>query len=305
MKIDLEPGVYVVAVSGGVDSMVLLDLLIEQGNSSQLTAHSSMSRWRFIVAHYDHGIRPDSQLDRELVQKTAERYRLPFVYDEGNLGPKASEATARKARYNFLQRVQASAGAQAIITAHHQDDLIETAILNLLRGTDRKGLSALKSTKQLIRPLLDVSKKELLAYAKTHKLKWREDPTNTDTRYLRNHIRANVVPKLTIKQRQSFINLLAKSRANNTRLDLEIANFLQSQGGSQALDRQAFIDLPHAVAREVMAGWLRQHGIREFDKKSLERLVRAAKTYTPGKQADIDASHKLEIGRQQLKLRRR
>ena len=115
----LQPGTYVVAVSGGVDSMVLLDLLAKQPDI------------KLIVAHYDHGIRSDSKLDRELVASSAKKYKIPFVYESGNLGPGTSENQARIARYNFLRKVQKESKADAIVTAHHQDDALETAILNI------------------------------------------------------------------------------------------------------------------------------------------------------------------------------
>src|SRR4051794_19867846 len=118
-----KPGSYVVAVSGGVDSMALLHYL------------QTRPGIKLTVAHFDHGIRDDSPEDRKLAQEVAKSYKLPFVYHEGRLGGEASEATARAARYDFLNKVRRSSQAQAIITAHHQDDLLETAILNMLRGT--------------------------------------------------------------------------------------------------------------------------------------------------------------------------
>src|SRR5688572_27728765 len=133
MKINVAPGKYIVAVSGGVDSMVLLHLLSQHSQSE------------LIVAHFDHGIRPDSAEDRKLVEKTAKKYGLEFVYREGELGPGASEAEAREARYGFLQIIKVKHNAKAIVTAHHQDDMLETAIINMLRGTGRKGLSSLVS----------------------------------------------------------------------------------------------------------------------------------------------------------------
>src|SRR5437764_343012 len=128
-----KPGKYVVAVSGGVDSVALLDML---ARSDDL---------KLVVAHFDHGIRKDSAKDRKFVEDLAKNYDLPFVYEEGHLGSGTSEAVARGARYDFLHRVKKSHGAQAIITAHHQDDVLETAIINLLRGTGRKGLTSLTS----------------------------------------------------------------------------------------------------------------------------------------------------------------
>ncbi|QQS18837.1 hypothetical protein IPL68_02130 [Candidatus Saccharibacteria bacterium] len=89
------------------------------------------------MAHFDHGIRPDSVEDRKLVQKLAKQYGLPFVYDRAELGAGASEAVAREARYAFLSRVKEAVGADAIITAHHEDDVLETIIINWLRGTKK------------------------------------------------------------------------------------------------------------------------------------------------------------------------
>src|SRR5438309_4751219 len=94
MKVALpDKGHYVVAVSGGVDSMVLLHML-----------HDRLGL-NLTVAHYDHGIREDSAKDRKLVQEVAQQYKLPFTYREGNLGPNTSESKARTARYNFLHEV--------------------------------------------------------------------------------------------------------------------------------------------------------------------------------------------------------
>ena len=134
---------------------------------------------RLTVAHYDHGIRSDSAEDRRLVQALAREYGLPFVYHSGRLGTGASEAVARQARYGFLHAVRRASAAQAVITAHHQDDVLETAILNLLRGTGRRGLGSLKSTDVVKRPLMAVSKNELLRYAEREGLRWREDSTNS------------------------------------------------------------------------------------------------------------------------------
>jgi tRNA(Ile)-lysidine synthase len=182
MKMQVEPGKYVVAVSGGVDSVVLLDLL------------RMYPGVRVVVAHFDHGIRDDSHLDRAHVQALARRYRVPFVYDKGRLGAGASEADARTARYDFLRKAQAASEADAIVTAHHQDDVLETAIINLLRGTGRKGLSSLTSGEGIIRPLLDVPKSEIIDYAKRHRLQWREDSTNLSTDILRNRVRHELLP---------------------------------------------------------------------------------------------------------------
>ncbi len=276
------------AVSGGVDSMVLLDVL-RQLPGVELT-----------VAHFDHGIRPDSKKDREFVGCAARAHNLPYIYESGNLGAAASEATARDARYAFLRRVQKEQGAQAIITAHHQDDALETAILNLLRGTGRKGLSALQSRPDVLRPMLHVTKQEILAYARAHNLPWREDSTNADARYLRNYIRHAIVPQLGNAGRQELLKTIERTEAANAYIDAALALLLPGKG--EPFDRYVFIMLPHALARETMAAWLRQNQALGFDRKAIERLVVFAKTALPGKVADIDGHRLLTAGKSTLKI---
>jgi tRNA(Ile)-lysidine synthase len=295
MNIALEPGAYVVAVSGGVDSMALLDMLADL----QATVGND---YRFLVAHLDHGIRHDSDIDRKMVQVTAKGHGLPFIYDEAHLGPDTSEADARKARYDFLHRVRKASQSRAIITAHHQDDLLETAILNLLRGTGRKGLSSLASTDVVIRPLLDVPKRRLIEHARRHGLIWREDVTNQDTRYMRNYIRHNILPRLDEGSRARLLELIHDLHRINRDIDHQLINHLHLQPAIDRLDRQWFIMLPHAVATEVMAAWLRRHGIRDFDRPTIDRLVQAAKTYVPGRRTDIGRGYRLKISRTYLAL---
>jgi tRNA(Ile)-lysidine synthase len=285
-----SPGTYVVAVSGGVDSMALLHALRQN------------ERWELIVAHMDHGIRPDSSEDRRLVEATAKDLDLPFVYQEARLGPGASEATARTARYDFLRRTQRDYNARAIVTAHHQDDVLETAIINLLRGSGRKGLTALDSREDVERPLLAVSKQNLIAYAKNQGLKWREDSTNQNTDYLRNYVRRQLLPRFDAGSRTQFLEIINGARQTNNELDSLLIYELQLQLGASGLDRDWFTQLPHAVARETMAAWLRDNNLRDFDSKTLERLVVAAKTADTGKTFDILHGARLKVGPKYLAL---
>jgi tRNA(Ile)-lysidine synthase len=290
MNVALDPGKYVVAVSGGVDSVVLLDMLRQ------------LPDVKLIVAHFDHGIREDSTEDRRFVQQLALKHKLPFTFAEGKLGPGASEAQARQARYAFLQHVRNAAGARAIVMAHHQDDAIETAIINLLRGTGRRGLSALRERDGLARPLLHVTKRQLRAYALARKLEWREDSTNQDLAYLRNYVRHKLLPRFTIEQRRQLLALITGMAETNRQLDSQIVNYLHTQPSRGALHRKTFVHLPHQVALEVLASWLRHQGVRNFDRKALERLVVAAKTAKPGTTADVLQGYRLKIGRDSLAL---
>lgn len=289
------PGTYVVAVSGGVDSMALLDMLVKQSRQAS-------GRSRLVVAHFDHGIRTDSAQDRKLVQDVSKYYGLPFVYHEGHLGPGASEARARKARYDFLHRVRQAGNARAIITAHHQDDLLETAILQLLRGGGRRGWSALKSHPTLARPLLGVPKQSLQKYARDNQLVWHEDSTNEDTRYLRNFVRHRLLTKLTPAQKQQLLTHIQNMRGFNQQIDDILHTQLHLQPARGTLDRHWFISLPHRVATEVMAAWLRARGVKQLDKKMIERLTVAAKTYQAGQLADVNAKWRMKVNQDNLAL---
>lgn len=277
MKINVKPGKYVVAVSGGVDSVVLLDLLARQPGVE------------LVVAHFEHGIRTDSDEDRKTVQAAAARYKLPFVFERGNLGAETSEEKARQARYSFLRKVMAGRQAQAIITAHHQDDLIETAVINLLRGTGLKGLGGVRSGGELVRPLLGVNKSELLQHAKTHNLHWREDSTNADERYLRNYIRRRIMPGMSQDMRKQLLQQISNAAVVYDSIMQELEPHIS---GAQ-IDKQWFAQLPYDVSAEAMAAWLRNNRA-QFDRKSIHRLTVFAKTAAAGKRADVGAGVVLE-----------
>ncbi len=290
MNVTLESGKYVVAVSGGLDSMVLLHLLTGRPGL-ELT-----------VAHFDHGIREEAAEDRRFVEQIAAGLSLAFIYAEGILGAEASEARARQARYAFLESARVSTGARAIVTAHHQDDVLETVIINLIRGTGRKGLASLSSTQTIRRPLLHLRRADLEDHARQHGVTWREDSTNRDTRYLRNHIRRHVVPRLGAAGQERLLNIVAEMTEMNCELDSLLLDWITKHTEPTGLNRREFILLPHAVAREAMAAWLRQHDVRDFDVKTIERLVQTAKISVAGKRANAGRGLWLKIGKDTLAL---
>lgn len=285
------------AVSGGVDSVVLLDVLYKQSRKNS-------KKIKLIVAHFDHGIRPDSSQDRRLVQRLAAQYNLPFVYGQATLGPNASEAAARLARYEFLEKTRQSCGAIGIITAHHEDDALETAVHNMVRGTGRRGVTALKSTSDLYRPLLRISKKQLQDYAARNSLTWREDSTNLDTKYLRNYIRHKLLAKFSPGQRAQLAILLEDMRSINDELDNYISGLLHVQPHRDKLDRAWFISLPHDIAKEIVHAWLRAHDVQNLDRKTIERLVIAMKTGKKTQQFPINKQWVLSIQESTLALTR-
>jgi tRNA(Ile)-lysidine synthase len=284
-----KPGSYVIAVSGGVDSVALLHLLAER------------TELNLTVAHLDHGIRQQSASDAGFVSQLAAGYGFPFASKRVELGPNASEATARQVRYDFLEEARNDNGAHAIITAHHLNDVVETAVINILRGGGRKALTSLKSRGGVLRPLLKVSKKEILQYAKAEKLDWREDATNEDTKYLRNHVRAQILPQFSDVQLGELIDLIDQQKDVNSSIDTLLVKYIHDRE-DLTLDRVFFNQLPHDVATEFLAEWLRQQEVRDFDKATINRLVIAAKTAHAGRQIDVGNHRKMQVDKTLLCL---
>lgn len=180
-------GPLVVAVSGGVDSMVLLDILrqLYRGQEDRLT-----------VVHVNHGLRPEAIKDEKLVADYCKKHGLALVVKQVNLADKSTaiEERARIARYEALREVAKKAW---IVTAHTADDQVETVVGNWLRGSAVRGLAGMRfKSDGIVRPLLAVSKKQLLGYAKQYRLKFAVDKSNFDTKFTRNRIRHELLPIL-------------------------------------------------------------------------------------------------------------
>ncbi len=253
---------YIVAVSGGIDSMVMLDMLAES------------KEHELIIAHFDHGIRNDSNEDAELVRRLAGKYGLQFETCEGKLGPSVSEAAAREARYTWLHTVKQNHGATVIATAHHQDDVIETMIINLLRGTSWRGLISLGNHEQLIRPLLSWSKNQIVTYAIEQNLEWREDSTNDDMRYLRNYVRYRYVQRLSKADRDAWIELNAAQIKVGKTIDNELIG-IPHHGPYQRYD---LIMGGREITGELLTS---SHG--RMEKTTLDQLWHFVCTGKPGK----------------------
>lgn len=191
-----EPGeTVVVAVSGGADSVALLDIL------SQFAEENL----RLVVAHLNHGLRgEESDGDQEFVSRLAARYGLPCEQHSADVAGLSEnlrislEDAGRRERYRFFARVAKTHGAASIALAHHRDDQAETVLIRLLRGAGGAGLSAMGSFSQgmLKRPLLRISRAEIERYLKGRGLSYRTDASNADTKILRNSIRHELIPFL-------------------------------------------------------------------------------------------------------------
>ena len=189
-----ETSRLLVAVSGGVDSVVLLHALRSVSTPLQVVLE---------VAHLDHQIRPESTGDANFVRDLCRQWEIPChlgVCDVPALADQdriSLEMAGRNARRKFLQRVSQQISADQIVLAHHRDDQVETLMLRLLRGSGSAGLAAMRVQQgPWWRPLLGCSRKQILDYAGQHGLNWVEDASNRDPLYLRNRLRTQVLPQL-------------------------------------------------------------------------------------------------------------
>ena len=181
------PARWVVAVSGGMDSVALLHLL---------RFVKPVADVELVVAHLDHGMRAGSARDAQFVRGLCRAWRVP-CFETRALHVPATEAAARTARYSFLEQVRRRANASLILTAHTQDDQAETLVLRARRGAGAWGLGGIQPFRAdgVGRPLLRVARDQLREYAAQVGLVWREDPSNRELRFARNRIRHELIPQ--------------------------------------------------------------------------------------------------------------
>lgn len=180
-----QSGSAVLAVSGGVDSMCLLD--------AAATAREG-TRCEVVVATFDHASGPHSGRAVAFVARAASRLRLPVVIGRANAAAR-SESVWREERWGFLRSV-AERVQGPVLTAHNRDDQIETVLMRALRGAGARGLAGLRAPSSVRRPFLEVTRVQLRAYAAERGVEWIEDPTNQSLSYLRNRVRREILPAL-------------------------------------------------------------------------------------------------------------
>lgn len=258
----------ILAVSGGIDSVVML--------------HRMRNDSDVVVAHFDHGIRPNSDADCTFVEDLARQYGLPFYSERAELGPDCSEERARTARYAFLQRLADELDGQ-IYTAHHRDDVVETMAINILRGTGWRGIAPFWDN-QIQRPLLALTKSDIYQYATEHGLHFRQDQTNTEDDYLRNRVRH----ALTREQRDKLYEIYQRQLP----LRWEIEQILAQIEPANQYPKELVADNGQEIFRQI----LRNHKIY-LTRPQLDRALNALETYAPGKRFSLDKNHYLNIKR--------
>lgn len=234
----------IVGVSGGPDSTALLDVLV------QCSPHIKL-----IIAHVNHGIRGKAaDADEKFVQHLAKSYGIKCEVKRIKLTKKThQEELGRKIRREFFEKLRKKYSAKWIVTAHTQDDQIETIVFNFLRGSGPAGLAGMKvANGSYLKPFLHIPKAEILQYLKERKLKFRKDATNGDTRYRRNFIRKKILPlfkRINPSFRKTLFRNAETFRCVSGWLDSKAEEFLD---GRNAFCAKEFQKLPSALKREIL-----------------------------------------------------
>jgi len=287
----------VLAVSGGVDSMVMLDIFLRNYPPEEL-----------VVATFDHGTRESSKTDADFVEQKVREFselasapRILFYRGRTELGAGISEEKARAARYDFLRKIAFRERGE-IFTAHHLDDLIETTAINLIRGTGFRGLAGLSSL-GIRRPFIDgffeeiYDKKKILEYAAKNKIIFREDPTNSSDDYLRNRIREKT-RELPLSEKLEVYRLWKKQKA----ILKEISEILESiLPEDRKYRREWFENLDEKVSLEILREGLIRAGISATRPQILEFLS-AIKTYLPGKKFNLPGDKLIKLEKEKFQF---
>lgn len=301
------PSPWVLAISGGIDSMVLLHLLS--------AAKDELGGPNLIVATFDHQLRANSALDRDFVEHISTAMDLPFAggiaYREyGTTSGANVEALARQQRYDFLADVARQHHAHVIFTAHHADDQVETILLHLIRGTGLSGLRGMafespvpgNTDLVLVRPLLDIFREDIEHYAVQYGLTWREDETNTDVNYSRNRLRHNIIPLLRLINPSVNQAILRVSEVVSTEDDFvrsiyrkEVESHLAVANERVSIDLDVFQSLHDALQRRFLYDALARLRASEPQLRHIQAAQRIAQSGRHGLQSLFSGGFRLRI----------
>lgn len=303
-----DPGLALVAVSGGPDSVALLDLMVRLGPELGL---------ELAVAHVDHGIAADSARVAQSVSELARHYGLALHSRRIELGSEASETRAREARFAALGEMQLETGARYIVLGHHADDQLETVLLRFLRGSGVAGLAGIpaKAEGGLVRPLLDFGRDELRGWLEGArrerglKIPIHHDPANVDERHDRSWLRSKVVPVLRERfgtRLSQRLAAAARHAASERRAwgallrGLPELGFRHLQGGIEVA-RTPFEKYDKLLSEALLRAMGREVGLVVGPKTSA-RLLRFVLSAQSGRHAEVGKGWQLEVVFDRLRL---
>jgi tRNA(Ile)-lysidine synthase len=285
-----ENSKIIVGVSGGPDSVCLLDILFRLKDKYKL---------KIQVAHVNYGLRgKDSDSDEEHVRKIAKGYGFPITVLKGMKINSQSEDELRNLRYGFFEKIRKESKFDLIAVAHTQNDQAETVLMRIMRGTGLWGLSAMKpKTGKIIRPLLFLERKEVLKYLENNKLYFRIDKTNFDRTITRNRVRNALIPYLEKYFNSSIIKSLSVL-AENVASDYEfieisaqkqVKKLIKKKDGQIEFKNSQFLKLYPAIQKEVlrqMIEEIRKDGLKNIESANFEE-IRKALASTKGKNQKV------------------
>lgn len=285
----------IVACSGGPDSICLLYLLNRLASEMDI---------KLIVAHYNHKLRGgEADKDEGFVKKTAIQLGLPFISLSADLNIKGEEQ-ARELRYKFLEKVRGEKSADLIAVAHNIDDLSETMILNIIRGTGIRGLYSLRPKRgKIVRPLLFAEKKEITSYLKENNIPYRIDKSNKELVYTRNIIRHKILPeieKINPSYQRSFARLSSTSASTDEfirQYSLEILeNLANNENGKIIFSQKQFTSLSPAVKAEIIRAIAEDyHLIKDLSETEVLEVVSLIEKNIGKKEKVLKSKLKIEL----------
>jgi len=281
-------GRLLVGLSGGPDSVALLDALVLLRRRRRHEVHA---------AHLDHGLRSGSRDDVAFCRVLCRDLDVPLHVAEADVRARAQrepgglEQAARRERYAFLERTRLDTGAAFTAVAHTRDDQAETLLLHLLRGAGTQGLGAMRGrVGALVRPLLAVSREQVLAHLRERGLSWREDPSNDDLSLLRNRVRHELLPYLEARFNPRLRATLARTagllsdEAAHLREEAGalLARIGRRDGDAMVLERRPLVEAPLPVARVVVRQAIEKTGgLARIGSVHVERILVVARSPSP------------------------
>lgn len=282
----ISPGDTVLcACSGGPDSMALFHLLVEL---------KADLRFELAAAHFHHGLRPEADEDETFVRAEVSRCGVRLIAEKGDVAAFASankmglEEAGRRLRYEFLRRAAAKAGASKIATGHNMNDQAETVLMRIIRGTGLTGLAGIPPVSEyedrtIIRPLIEISREEIVAYLRERGLPFRTDRSNLDRRFLRNRVRHELLPEIESRFGGRSTEHLARLAGLVWEEEQVLADFIRSTAGMliTGAGREAGLNaglldlLPRPAARRIAREFLREvkGDLGGFSMTDVDRLV--------------------------------
>ena len=302
--IDIDDSVWVVAVSGGADSLSLLHALVQLQPELPATLH---------VASFDHGMRgKDGAADVDFVEAICRKWDVPFSRGVNNPN-NFSEAFARQTRYDFLVSVAETRGTKTILTGHHADDQAETILMNIIRGTGLRGLRGMSQfgrvpgnpSFRLFRPFLSVTRSDILTYCQDHNLTPRIDATNLDTRYARNKIRHDLMPiirEMNPKLTEALNRVSSQAQATYDFLQTQAETWVDKHSTMTenliSIPREPFKQLHTALQQMVLWHASQYMGVKvdDFDYSNVEHALSVIGKGQVGKIAELPGHIHVRIG---------